>query len=107
MKQMNDKPETHAWRVRLRISNKKQLELLTPALFEMHGINKTFPNMEIYFSMTNYAIFMVACAKHPSPIDVTKLDVQIVDMKKEPERIHCRHMVPQPITKLKHAPIGD
>lgn len=99
------RPENHAWRVRLRINDPKQLELLSPALFEMEDINETWPNMEIYFSMTNFAIFMVACSLLTKPVDVTKLDVQIVDMKKEPERIISRNMQPRPITKLKLAQI--
>jgi len=103
----SERNETHAWRVRLRITNRAQLELLTPALFEMDGINETWPSMEIYFSMTNYAIFMVACSLLPKPVDVTKLDVAIVDMKKEPERIHVRHMQPRPINKLRIQPKED
>ena len=99
--------ETHAWRVRLRISSKPQLDLLAPALFEMDGINETWPNMEIYFGMTDYAIFMVACSLLPKPVDVTKLDVAIVDMKKEPERVHQRHMRPRPINKLRIQPKED
>jgi hypothetical protein len=96
--------ETHAWRVRLRITTKAQHDLLMPALFEIDDINETWPKMEIYFSMTNYAIFMVACSLLPKPVDVTKLDVEIVDLKDEPERIHSRHMNPRPIKKLKIQP---
>ena len=97
-----DKSESPpTWRVRLRINNAKQLELLSPALFEMDDIRETWPSMEIYFSMTNYAMFMVACSRLSKPVDVTKLDVQIVNMKNEPERIHSQHMQPRPIEELR------
>lgn len=96
--------EHPAWRVRLRITTKAQLDLLTPALFEMDGINETWPKMEIYFSMTNYAIFMVACTLLPKPVDITKLDVEIVDMKNEPERVHSKHMTPRSIKRLRIQP---
>jgi hypothetical protein len=99
-KTMTEK-ETHAWRVRLRITTKKELELITPALFHMQDITETWPQMEIYFSMSNYAIFMVACSRLPKAVDITKFDVQIVDMKKEPERVHSRYMQPRPINGLR------
>jgi hypothetical protein len=100
---MEMKTETHAWRVRLRLNN-KQVDQLSPALFELDDIRETWPRMEIYFSFTSYAMFMVACARLPKPVDVTKFDVEIVDMRIEPERVYARHTQPRPIPKLRIQP---
>jgi hypothetical protein len=100
---MKDYPETHAWRVRLRITTERQLEKLTPALFQMKGIGETWPNMEIIFRMTDFAIFMAACSKLEGQIDITKLDIEIVDLKEEPQRVFVQHNTPRPITKLRHS----
>lgn len=88
------------WSVRLTIRG-KQVEKLTPALFAMDTINETFPAMTIYFSLNNFAMFMCYCVHLPEPVTINELDISLVDLKLEPEVIHCRYNNMRHINSLK------